>query len=76
MGGGPLPANGVFKIRGVRDFKNRPVAVQVRLGDATGTIDHQVEVQALFVDELLVLDRRHLRGTDDLGFEPVGQNVL
>lgn len=37
-GGGPIPADGIFRIRGVRDFKNRPVQVQVRLGAADGPV--------------------------------------
>lgn len=43
VGGGPLPADGVFKIRGVADFANRPVSVQARLGDAHGPVIGELE---------------------------------
>ena len=42
-GGGPIPADGVFSILGVKDFANRPVAVQVRLGAVDGPILGEIE---------------------------------
>lgn len=42
-GGGPIPADGVFSIEGVRDFANRPVSVQVRLGSINGPILGEIE---------------------------------
>jgi len=37
-GGGPVPADGVFSIRGVTDVVRHPVKVQARLGSATGPV--------------------------------------
>lgn len=42
-GGGPIPADGVFKIKGVKDFKNRAVSIQVRLGSAEGPVLGEIE---------------------------------
>jgi hypothetical protein len=42
-GGGPLAADGIFSFRGVSDFRNRPVKIQVRLGSATGPILGEME---------------------------------
>jgi hypothetical protein len=42
-GGGPLPADNIFSITGVKDLANRPVAVQVRIGDANGPIIGEIE---------------------------------
>jgi hypothetical protein len=43
VGGGPLPANGIFSIKGVKDYKSRPVKVEVRLGAAEGPIIGELE---------------------------------
>ncbi len=42
-GGGPIPPDGVFSILGVKDFANRPVAVQVRLGSVGGPVLGEIE---------------------------------
>lgn len=42
-GGGPIPADGVFSIKGVKDFKNRAVSIQVRLGSAEGPVLGEIE---------------------------------
>jgi len=42
-GGGPIPGDGVFQIRGVRDFANRNVKVELRLGAANGPVLGEVE---------------------------------
>lgn len=41
--GGPLPADGVFKIKGVKDVANQGVAVQIRLGSADGPVLGEIE---------------------------------
>ena len=43
VGGGPLPANGIFQVEGVRDFRNRPVKIEVRLGAIDGPILGELE---------------------------------
>jgi len=42
-GGGPIPGSGVFQIRGVRDFANRNVKVELRLGAANGPVLGELE---------------------------------
>lgn len=42
-GGGPIPADGIFSIQGVKDFANVPVSVQIRLGSAAGPILGELE---------------------------------
>jgi len=42
-GGGPLAADGIFQFRGVADFRNRPVKIQVHLGSATGPVLGEME---------------------------------
>jgi hypothetical protein len=42
-GGGPVPADGIFRIRGVIDVANRPVAIQVHLGAADGPVIADLE---------------------------------
>ncbi|MBE0617304.1 MAG: hypothetical protein IH608_05185 [Proteobacteria bacterium] len=42
-GGGPLPADGVFKIRGLRDLANRAVSIQVHLGAVDGPVIGDLE---------------------------------
>lgn len=43
VGGGPLPADGIFQIHGVRDWASRPVSIQVRLGNVAGPIIGEIE---------------------------------
>lgn len=43
VGGGPLPADGVFKLKGVKDYKSRAVKVEVRLGATDGPILGELE---------------------------------
>jgi hypothetical protein len=38
-----LPIDGIFRIRGVKDFANVPVAVQVRLGNENGPVIGEIE---------------------------------
>lgn len=57
-GGGPVPANGIFQIRGVRDLRNRPVQVQVRLGSTTGPVLGDLEPHVFRLRRLRV--RVHL----------------
>ncbi|MCK5272080.1 MAG: hypothetical protein KAJ52_05865 [Sedimentisphaerales bacterium] len=39
----PVPADGIFKIKGVKDVKNQAVKVEVRLGSATGPVIGELE---------------------------------
>lgn len=57
-GGGPIPGSGVFSIRGIRDVANSPVAVQIRLGDASGPVISELEPHVFQLRELRV--RVHL----------------
>ncbi len=41
--GGPIPADGIFSLLGVRDYCNRPVRVQVRLGAIDGPVLGEIE---------------------------------
>jgi hypothetical protein len=58
VGGGPLPADGVFQIRGVKDVRNRPVLIQVRLGAAGGPVLGELEPHVFQLHQLRV--RVHL----------------
>ena len=42
-GGGPVPANGEIQLKGIKDFANRPVSVQIRLGSVTGPVLSEIE---------------------------------
>jgi len=64
-GGGPIPADGVFSILGVKDFANRPVAVQIRLGSAAGPILGEIEPHIFQLRTLRV--RVHLVSINGVG---------
>lgn len=55
---GPLPADGVFRLSGVKDSKNVPVKIQVRLGSITGTVLGEMEPHIFQLRQLRV--RAHL----------------
>jgi hypothetical protein len=58
--GGTLAADGIFKIKALQDLVNRPVKIQVRLGDATSPILGELEPHIFELKTLRV--RVHLVG--------------
>ena len=57
-GGGLIPADGIFSIRGVADLRNRPVAIQVRYGAIDGPVLGELEPHIFLLRSLRV--RVHL----------------
>ena len=57
-GGGPIPADGLISIEGVKDFISRPVAVQIRLGAAGGPVLGELEPHIFQLRQLRI--RIHL----------------
>jgi hypothetical protein len=55
---GPLPADGVFRLRGVRDSKNVPVKIQVHLGAIGGPVLGELEPHIFQLRQLRV--RAHI----------------
>lgn len=65
-GGGPIPASGDFKIQGVADFANRPVAVELRLGSLTGPVLGEIEPH-IFTPRKIKLVLHNVRIDDTTG---------
>lgn len=64
--GGPIPASGDFKIKGVADFANRPVSVQLRLGALDGPVLGEIEPH-IFTPRKIKLVVHNMRIDDATG---------